>query len=234
MDPPWEYASEQNVRLLLAGAGSGALAVALLARLRTVRGEVLGLVAPALALFVTGWWGWPEPSGARLAAVVVLGGLAGLGYERLAAGRGHDWLAPLVFLACCGGVWLGVPENSPVTALMGVVLGLAVLGRALDVGLGYGLGLALGWTVLIGARSTGWSFDGGLLALAPLAVVPALWRVVRGRGRGLLPPWPVYVATSGLLAFAAARWVGVAPDATWARVAVVGVGAATAAVVCRR
>ena len=227
-----EYLTEQNLRFLVAGAGSGALVGALVGLLRRGAGMALGVVAPALGFFVTEWWLWPSTSGARVAATVVVGVLAGAGYERLARSGGSRWLAPLVLLACLGGVWLAVPENDPSLVVVGVVLGLALVGRVTDPGVGYGLGLAVAWAVLLGAVDQGYSFDGGLLCLAPLVAVPIVDAMLRRRR--LLPAWPTYVIGAGAISFVAARWVGVAPDATWARVAVVGAGAGALAALTRR
>ncbi len=227
------YLTQGNLRLLVIGASAAALSIALVALLRGRPRWIAGWLGPALGLFAIGWLRWPEPSPdvVRVAAALVVGLLAGAGYERTTR---PPQVAVLTLLAAAGGVWLAVPENSPVAIVIGVVLGLALCGAAVAPGVGYGLGLALSWTVLLGARTHGYSFDGGMLCLAApaaLSVVDALRR--RGSG-GWLPAWPWLVVGTAALSFASARWIGVAPDATWPRMAVIGAGAAALAVLVRR
>lgn len=234
MAPPLEldeYLTASNLRVLLIGAGAGALSVGLLQLLRRPPAWLAGVAGPLLALAATGWWEWPDPSLERLVAVVVVGLVAGAGHERLRA-AGRSFVAPLVLVACAGGVWLAVPENDPVAAVAGVVAGLAVVGRATSPGVGYGLAAAVAWSVLLGGGAGDWPFVGGLLCLSPLVAV-ALLSVSPWRRRGCLPAWPWLAIGSAAVAFASARWIGVAPDATWLRVAVVGAGAAGLAVVTR-
>ncbi len=224
------HVAAQNGRLLLTGAGAAALTVALLGWLRHRPRWMAGWVAPVVALFAIGWLQWPEAAaGTRIAVTLGVGLLAGAGVDRRSVPASVRVLA---LLAAAGGVWLAVPENSPITAVIGVVLGLVVVGGVVDRGGGYGLALAVAWTALLGARSTGYSFDGGLLCLSPLAALPVVDAL--RRGRGWLAPWPWFVAGASGLAFAAARWVGVAPDATGVRIAVVAGGAALVAAVVRR
>lgn len=230
------YASPQNFRLLLTGAGAATLAVAALALVRSGRvgGLLLGALGPLLGLYITHWVSWPDPTAARLATALVVGVVAGAGYERLRSARGiHRGVPVLVLLASCGGVWLAVPENSPVLVVTGVTLGVVLCGRSMDAGVGYGIALAVAWSVLIGARPTGFSFVGGLLTLAPLVAVAVVSSLGRGR-RWTIPAWPWLIMGSGAVAFAAARWIGVAPDATWLRVVVVGGAAALLAPVAGR
>ena len=226
------YLTEGNLRLLVVGAGAAALGAALLTLLRDRPRWIAGLLGPAIALFAIDWLRWPDPSPdlIRLAVAVVVGLLVGTAYERDA---GPPFVAVLVLLASAGGVWLAIPENSPTAVVIGAVLGLVVSGVASAPGVGYGLGLALSWTVVLGARARGYSFDGGMLCLAPMAALPLVDVVRRGR-RGLLAPWPWLVVGTAGLSFAAARWVGVAPDATWLRIALIGAGAAALAALVRR
>ena len=227
------YLTEGNLRLLVIGASGAAMAVALVALLRGRPRWIAGWLGPALGLFAIDWLRWPEPSPdvVRVAATLVVGVLAGAGYERLTR---PPHVAALTLLASAGGVWLAIPENSPVAIVIGAVLGLALCGAVAAPGVGYGLGLALAWTVLLGARTHGYSFDGGLLCLAPLAARPVVDALGRRRGGGWLPAWPWLVIGTAGLSVASARWIGVAPDSTWPRVAVIGAGAAVLAVLVRR
>lgn len=228
-----DYATEANLRLFVIGAGGAVLAAALLGLLRRSPGWVVGVAGPLVGLFGAGWLDWPvpDPSVEWLVATVVVGLSAGHGFESVRS-SGPGFVAPLLLLGCAGGVWLAVPENNPVLVVAGGMVGLAVVGRVTDPGVGWGLSLAVAWSVVLGARVTGWSFVGGLLCLAPLVAV-GLRSWLRGV-RGWFPAWPWLVVGGGAVSFAAARWVGVAPDATWARVGVVGVGAGAVAVVWRR
>ncbi len=226
------YLTAGNLRLLLIGAGAGALAVVAVAQFRARPRWLAGWLGPAIGLFAIDWLRWPHPAPgpARVVIAVVVGVLVGAGYERLG---NRPFVAVLTLLAGAGGVWLAVPENSPVAVVIGGVLGLAVAGAVTAPGVGYGLGVAVSWTVLVGARLRGYSFEGGMLCLAPMAALPVVDAVRRGH-RGLLPSWPWMVAGTAGLAFAAARWVGVAPDATWLRIGMIGVGAAALAGAVRR
>lgn len=219
-----------NVRLLVIGAGGGALTVGLSMLLRRSPGWLLGAVAPPLALFASSWLSWTDPIGEWVVAWLVVGLLAGLGYERVGGG---SFVAPLLLLGGLGGVWLAVPENNPALVVGGVVVGLALFGRLSDPGVGWGLSVAAAWAVVLGARDTGWSFVGGLLCLSPLVAVGLRTTVLSGV-RGRLASWPWLVAGGGAVSFAAARWVGVAPDASWPRVVVVGAAAGALALLVRR
>lgn len=223
------YLTEANLRLVVLGAGGAVLAVALLGLLRRSPGWLVGVVAPGLGLFAAGSLDWPDPTVEWLASAVVVGLLAGHGYEQV---RSSPPVAPLLLLATVGGVWLAVPENNPALVVAGGVVGLALAGRVTDPGVGWGLATAAAWPVLLGARPFGWSFVGGLLCLSPLVAV-GLRSWVRGV-RGWLPAWPWLVIGGGAVSSAAARWVGVAPDATWTRVGVIAVLAGVVAVVWRR
>lgn len=226
------YFRQQNLRLALLGAAAAALTVVVLRKWpgRATSGWLIGAVANLLGLYMTNWHRWPDPVAWRLIAAVVIAALAGLGYEKLRlASSVRPWVPALVLLTCCGGVWLAVPENSPVIVVAGVIIGLLLSGQLYAPAVGYALTAAAAWSVLVGARSTGYSFDGGLLSFAPLAALPPV-HLFRHRRRLRLPPWPWLVVGSSGVAFAAARWVGVAPDATWPRIAVV---AAAALVVAR-
>lgn len=224
------YLTETNLRLVAIGAGAGALTVGLSMLLRRSPGWLLGVMAPVLALFASSWLSWTDPIGEWVVAWLVVGLLAGLGYERVGGG---SFVAPLLLLGGLGGVWLAVPENNPALVVAGTVVGLALFGRLSDPGVGWGLSVAAAWTVVLGARVTGWSFVGGLLCLSPLVAV-GLRTTVVSRVRGRLAPWPWLVAGGGAVSFAAARWVGVAPDASWARVVVVSAAAGALALVVRR
>lgn len=223
------YLTETNLRLVVIGAGAGALAVGLTMLLRRSPGWLVGAVAPVLALFASSW-SWTDPPGEWVVAWLVLGLLAGLGYERAGGG---SFVAPLLLLGGLGGVWLAVPENNPALVVAGVVVGLALFGRLSDPGVGWGLSVAAAWAVVLGARDTGWSFVGGLLCLSPLVAVGLRTTLLSGV-RGRLAPWPWLVAGGGAVSFAAARWVGVAPDASWARVVAVGGAAGALALLVRR
>ena len=224
------YLTEENLRLVVVGAGASALTVGLSMLLRRSLGWLLGAVAPLLALFASSWLSWTDPIGEWVVAWLVVGLLAGLGYERVGGG---PFVAPLLLLGGLGGVWLAVPENNPALVVAGLVVGLALFGRLSDPGVGWGLSVAAAWAVVLGARDTGWSFVGGLLCLSPLVAV-GLRTTLLSSVRGRLAPWPWLVAGGGAVSFAAARWVGVAPDASWARVAVVGAAAGALALLVRR
>ncbi|WP_436796300.1 hypothetical protein [Actinospongicola halichondriae] len=135
-------------------------------------------------------------------------------------------------MGAAAGVWLGVPENDPVLIVVGVIVGLLAVGRHRDAGVGWGLGLALAWTVVIGSVDTGWSFVGGLLCLSPLVAVAL--RPLVPAPRFSLAAWPWVVVGAWSVSLVAARWVAVAPDATWTRVVAVGAGAAALGLVVRR
>lgn len=224
------YLTEHNLRLLVVGAGAGALTVGLSMLLRRSPGWLLGAVAPVLALFGSSWMSWTDPSGEWAVSWLAVGLLAGLGYERVGGG---SYVAPLLLLGGLGGVWLAVPENNPALVVAGAVVGLALFGRLSEPGVGWGLSVAAAWTVVLGARVTGWSFVGGLLCLSPLVAVGLRTTLLAGV-RGRLVVWPWLVAGGGAVSFAAARWVGVAPDASWARVVVVGAAAGLLALIVRR
>ncbi len=228
-----EYFTESNLRWFVIGAGSGALAAGLVDLLRRRPGWLVGVVAPVVAFFASGWLDWPDPQLSWVVAVVVVGLVAGHGFEQVRS-AGPGFVPPLLLLGCAAGVWLAVPENDPALVVAGAVVGLAVVRRTGDPGIGWGLCLALAWSAALGARVTGWSFVGGLLSLAPLVAVGVRsWLPGLRHRRGVLPTWPWLVISGGAVSFAAARWVGVAPDATWSRVALVSVGAGAAVAVWR-
>ena len=224
------YVTEENLRYLIVGGGAGALAVAVVALFRGRVAWLAGWLGPMLALFAAGWWAWPtsQATEGRVVAVLVVGLVAGRGYEALAGARHVSVLALLIGL---GGVYLATPETSQTVVMIGVVLGLALAGAAGAPGIGYGLGVGAAGAVLLGSLIAGDSFAGGLLCLSPLVAVAV---VDAARRPGPLPAWPWFVIGSGGVSFAAARWIGVAPDATVIRMAVVAVAAVALAALTRR
>lgn len=227
-----EYLTEDNVRLLLVGAGSTALVAAALRRLRVGGAWVLGWIAAALSFFLTHWTDWPDAPARRFLPTVVVGLLSAVGLERVRRAGVSASARLWTMLAVCGAIWLAIPENRPVVVVAGAVSAMFLLptpphGRWVDSGFAF----ATAWSVLLGAHVRDWALVGGLLCAAPLAAFAV---VPRRRFRFGLPSAPWLVVGTAVLGFASARWVGVAPDATVARVVVIGAGAVVLAAVIRR
>jgi hypothetical protein len=118
-----------------------------------------------------------------------------------------------------GGVFLALPENGEVLlvagALAGVVLVGSVAAARVEVGVAVVGALAVAWTVAAGFARSPLSVAGALGCYGLLLSWPALTARVRS-ARWLAGVAALHV---GLVIFAA-RWIGAAADATWARVAV--------------
>lgn len=163
------------------------------------------------------------------ALIMVLAG-CGAGRLRAESAVGWRWVAA-GSLASAAGIWAGVPETGPAVLAGACLSGLAASGALTRAkwapGAGMGLAAVLGWAALSGASGRPWAAVGGALCsgVAPsFALWPRLPVRVRSRPPG---PW-LLVAHLGLVVLAA-RWVGVDPDAGWARVvilAIVGLGVA--------
>lgn len=220
----WDQLTVDNLRVLVSG-----LAVAALFTTTRIRPVATGFAAPALGLFITREWYRTDWGWSHWVTALAVGAMVGFGYERLA--RSHrPTVAPATLLVCCGGVWLGVPENDPALALIGVVVGLVVFRRASDRRIGHGLGMFAVVTVVFGAVGRDHALVGGLVCLAPLAAVAVTeWMP---RPRWAAPP-PVFLVGAALLSLVAARWVGVVPGAPWVRVGVLLVGSLVLAAVTR-
>lgn len=223
------YFTVENLRWCVLGVGSTTAAFVLTTLLRARPGLWLGFAAPVFSFFVGDWLAWPDPPRGWILAASIVGLASGYGFERLQT-LGPRAVGPATLLACAGGVWLAVPENDPVLLVIGVLVGLASLGAMHHPGIGWGACLAVAWCVVLGARSVGWSFVGGLLCLAPLCAVGARTFFPPG---GWLPRWPWFAVAAGSVAFAGSRWVAVAPDASWLRVAIVAGAAVVLAVPVR-
>lgn len=195
------------------------------------------VLAVAAAARYSGRADWPQWD-AMAAVGAFITGLAGFGTVRLLAdhGLGWRWVAA-GSLVSAAGVWAGVPETGPAVLAGGVLVGLATCGTLTRArwapAAGLGVAVALGWAALSGAAGRPWAAVGGALCTgaAPwFALRPLLPRLARLRRPG---PW-LLVAHAALVVLAA-RWIGVEPDAGWARVAVVVVaGLAVAAATQRR
>lgn len=218
--------------MLFIGAGSTALTVAALGRLRVTPAWAIGWVASGLSLFLTHLVEWPAAPARRLVPTLVVGFLMAVGLERLRSAGVAASVRLWTLLAVCGAVWLAIPENRPILVVAGAVLAREVSapelgGRWAD----SGFAVAVGWSVLLGAHIRDWAFVGGLLCAAPLvaiALIPPL------RLRWAVPAGPWLVVGTSVLGFASARWVGVAPDATLARVVTLSLGAVALAMSIRR
>jgi hypothetical protein len=118
-----------------------------------------------------------------------------------------------------GGVFLAVPENDQVLLVAGALAGVLLVGSVaaarVEVGVAVVGALAVSWTVAAGFVRSPLSAAGAIGCYGLLLVWPALSvRVRTARYRAL-----VAVMHVGLVLLAA-RWIGAAADATWARVAV--------------
>ncbi len=96
---------------------------------------------------------------------------------------------------------------------------------------GFGVATVVGWAALSGAAGRPWAAAGGALCtgLAPWFALRPLHRLVHRRSLG---PWLLGVHT--VLVVLAARWIGVAADPGWGRVALVAAAGLTVAVTTGR
>lgn len=230
-----DYVTEDNIRLLFVGAGATTLIATLLQRFRVGAWWLLGWLASVLGFFVARWLDWPDPPVHRLVPTIVVGALAAVGLERLRAFGASVADRTWTMLAICGAVWLAIPENRPIVVIAGAVLALALCRPRSDPRwLDSGFVFAISWAVLLGAHIRDFALVGGLLCSAPLVGAALVGALPGGRWRFSVSVWPWFIAGTAALGFASARWVGVAPDASWVRVGVIGASGLVLAAIVRR
>ena len=180
---------------------------------------------------------WPQWD-AMAAAGALITVLAGCGAARLLTDHAVDWRwVAAGSLVSAAGVWAGVPETGPAVLTGGSVAGLAVSGTLTRArwapAAGVGVAAVMGWAALSGASGRPWAAVGGALcsgvapsfALWPRLPIPTRWR----------PPGPWLLVAHAVLVVLAARWIGVDPDAGWARVVILAAaGLGVAGVTWRR
>jgi hypothetical protein len=215
------FVTAENIRLLLAGLLAGGVAAAIVPPWRRAVPWYAVTVAVLGARLLSRRSDWPDhwDGTTTVSLLIVVAGASGA--RRVARGWTRDgrWVG-LALLASSVGVWAGVPETGPAIVVGGVIAGLTLVsGRAGVTPTGAAvLTLAIGWAALAGAIGRPWASVGGALALGALPglgvarVLPRRWSRPAG-------PW--LLAAHVVLAAIAARWIGVAPNAGWARVAVV-------------
>lgn len=218
---------------LAAGTAAG-LGWRLLGRPRW--GALPFVVAALAAARYAGRTDWPRWDGTHVVAAVVVA-LAALGAARLLALRTVGW-EPVAAgaLVSAAGVWAGVPETGPVLLAGGVLTGLAatawLTGARWGRTAGVGAAALLGWAALSGATGRPWAAMGGALCTG-MAPWFALRRPTRAtawsRRQGL-----AVLGAHAALAVAAARWIGVDPQAGWGRVAVLAAAGLAVAGAARR
>jgi hypothetical protein len=234
------YLTPEAMRLGLFGLAAGT-AVGLTWRLagRARWGAAPFLLAVLVSARLTGRSDWPNWDATTAAgAFVTL--LAGVGAGRLLCGQlalGWGWVAAAALISAVG-VWAGVPETGPSLLAGGVVIGLsatAALTRARWAPMaGVGVAAIVGWAALSGAAGQGWATIGGAMCsgMAPwFALAPTLSTSCRCRSR---KPGLWLLCAHSVLVLVAARWIGVAPDAGWGRVAVVAMAGCAVAVATGR
>jgi hypothetical protein len=242
MDPLGRTLTASNLSLLLVGIGAGAVA-SILAR-SSGRGVVswwMPTCAVAVAMVATKRWDDAAPYRAIDLAGLAVGVWVAVGAALLHRASRPSGTIPMAVVISLGGIWLAVPENGQVLVLLGVLAGLVLSATngppRLSPGAVAVLAGSVAWAVAIGFAHTDLRYVGALLCTGLL-----LWWPITLAGRGSPPASRrqllVVGATHVCLVVVAARWIGSAGDATWARVAVVvaagGVASATIRVADRR
>lgn len=222
-----ESVVQDSVQAFLHGASAGALSVVLLRYPRIGSGLLTGAVAALIALATGNMWGIPTGSGPQVGAVVTMAVAAGVGHERVRS-RSRDAVADLALLVSLLGVWLAVPENGPAVLAAGTLGGLWLARERGRAWVGVGPSGLAAWAVLVGYVGREFALVGGLGCLSVLAAASIPLPV-----RPLLAPWPWFVLANGAVAFASARWIGVAPGASWTRVGLVASAAVIASLLTR-
>jgi hypothetical protein len=220
-----QYLTPDSFRLGLSGLAAGVLvgiAWRVVGRVRW--GAAPFVLAVLVAARSNGRNDWPHWS-----TVLIAGGLvttlAAFGGARLLVDPSvrWEWVAAGA-LASAAGVWVAVPETGPAILVGGALGGLAsssvVTRCAWSPGAGFGIAAILGWAALSGAAGRPWAAVGGALCagVAPwVALRPFLPTFSCGRHAG-----GVLFAGHVVLVIAAARWIGVVPQAGWHRVMTLG------------
>jgi hypothetical protein len=231
------YLTPENIRLGLSGLAAG-FVVGLVWRvvIRVRWGGLPVVLAVLIAAHHTGRtdrFRWD--SAATVSTFVLL--LAGLGMAQLVArfAIGSVWAA-VGSLVSAGGVYVGVPETGPAVvvagALSGLAAALAVTGSRWAPTAGLGMAAVLGWAAMSGAVGRPWAVVGGALCtgVAPWFGLRTLLPTPRRQWR----PGPWLLGAHVTLVILAARWIGVAPDAGWLRVAAVAAAGLAIAMATQR
>jgi hypothetical protein len=237
MDPLGRTLTASNLSMLLVGIGAGAVA-SILAR-GSGRGAIAWWVptcAVAVAMVATKRWDDAAPYHAIDLAGLAVGVWVAVGAALLHRASRLSGTIPAAVVISLGGVWMAVPENGQVIVLLGVLAGLVLAATSAPARLTPGsvavLAGSVAWAVAAGAAHTDLRYVGALLCTGLL-----LWWPTTLAGRGRLPGSREQIlvvgATHVSLVVAAARWIGSAGDATWARVAVVVATGAVASVTIR-
>jgi hypothetical protein len=195
---------------------------------RYVTPETIRLGLSAFSAGLTAGLVWRAAGRTRWNAMVVAGvigvALAGTGAVRLIADPAGSWTwAAAAALISVAGVWAGVPETGPALLAAGALVALVATAGVTRARwaptAGIGLAAVIGWAALSGAAGRPWAAVGGALCtgLAPWIGLRSLFAPLN-----LSPsagPW--LLGSHVALVIIAARWIGVDPQAGWARVAAV-------------
>jgi hypothetical protein len=238
-----------DLHLLAKGALAGAAAGVVWAAAR----RKITLLTAAVAGGAAVYWARPAEKmvrhayrhheiGLRLLVVAVVAALVTVVLVRWRHPRLVRWL-PVAAAASAAAAWTAVPETTVILVVAGAVGALALVSlvpfvRATELATAVmAAGIAVG--VLVGFAPTDLRRAGAIASLGLLLWWPVgqlvRWAVeqlvgddVPGVDAGV---W--LIIPHGLLAIAAARWVGVAPDATRLRLVVLGSLGAVVAAACR-
>ena len=150
------------------------------------------------------------------------------------------WL-PTAVLAAAVASWAAVPETSWVLTVGGAVAAVAAMAFVRGTSVTVGTSVVLAVAVLVVSVAASHPSDlqrAGVAACSGMLLWWPAGRLVRAaaeRARRLPGPavGPWLLVAHLALAFLAARWVGVAADATWGRLVIIGLLGTAVAALCR-
>jgi hypothetical protein len=238
-----------DVHLLAQGLASGAAAGIVWAGAR----RKITLLTTAVAGGAALWWADPARQWIRASFrhhrvgthLLVGAVIAALATTLLIQWRQRHlvrWL-PVAAAASAVAAWTSVPETLGILPIAGVVLALAAVSLLPFVNAtalataAMAAGIAVG--VLVGVTPTDLRRAGAVATLGLLLWWP-VGQLIRAAAEQVVEDLPGVdagiwlIIPHGLLAIAAARWVGVAPDATRLRLMVLGSIGALVAAACKR